>query len=120
MRLGGVGQVVEIDECLLVRRKANVGHLVREQWVFGGYDITTKSGFMVPVDTRDANTLLPVIQQYILPGTLIMSDLWAAYNTLQHMGYRNSYTNIINISIFSTNIIYNQDICIFKPDQYTS
>ena len=28
---------VEIDECLLVRRKYNVGHQVGEQWVYGGY-----------------------------------------------------------------------------------
>eukprot|EP00731_Ephydatia_muelleri_P008455 Em0004g793a len=63
--IGGPGQTVEIDECLLVRRKYNVGHQVREQWVFGGYDVATKVGFMVPVDRRDAATLLPVIQKYI-------------------------------------------------------
>ena len=76
--IGGPGQTVEIDECLLVRRKYNVGHQVREQWVFGGYDVATKVGFMVPVDRRDAATLLPIIQKYIAPGTTIISDLWAA------------------------------------------
>ena len=80
--IGGPGQTVEIDECLLVRRKYNVGHQVREQWVFGGYDVATKVGFMVPVDRRDAATLLPIIQKYIAPGTTIISDLWAAYNTV--------------------------------------
>ena len=63
--------MVEIDECLLVRRKNNAGHLVREQWVFGGYNIAMKVGFMVPVDRRDAATLLPIIQQYITPGTSV-------------------------------------------------
>ena len=33
--IGGPGHTVEIDECLLVRRKYNVGHQVSEQWVFG-------------------------------------------------------------------------------------
>ena len=85
--IGGPGQTVEIDECLLVRRKYNVGHQVREQWVFGGYDVATKVGFMVPVDRRDAATLLPIIQKYIAPGTTIISDLWAAYNTKGTLGY---------------------------------
>ena len=35
------------------------------QTVFGGYDVATKVGFMVPVDRRDAATLLPIIQKYI-------------------------------------------------------
>eukprot|EP00731_Ephydatia_muelleri_P000140 Em0001g140a len=86
--IGGPGQTVEIDECLLVRRKYNVGHQVREQWVFGGYDVATKVGFMVPVDRRDAATLLPIIQKYIAPGTTIISDLWAAYNTIGTLGYQ--------------------------------
>ena len=41
---------VEIDECLLVCRKYNVGRMVQEQWVFGGYDVQSIVGFMVPVD----------------------------------------------------------------------
>eukprot|EP00731_Ephydatia_muelleri_P009246 Em0004g1584a len=86
--IGGPGQTVEIDECLLVRRKYNDGHQVREQWVFGGYDVATKVGFMVPVDRRDAATLLPIIQKYIAPGTTIISDLWAAYNTIGTLGYQ--------------------------------
>ena len=47
--IGGLEHIVEIDESLLVRRKYNVGHLVREQWVFGGYDNTDKVGFLDPV-----------------------------------------------------------------------
>ena len=91
--IGGPGQTVEIDECLLVRRKYNVGHQVREQWVFGGYDVATKVGFMVPVDCRDAATLLPIIQKYIAPGPTIISDLWAAYNTIGTLGYQHLTVN---------------------------
>ena len=43
-----------------------------------------KVGFMDPVDRRDAATLLP---QHIV-STAIISDLWAAYNTLGTQGYQ--------------------------------
>ena len=32
--------------------------------------------FMVSVEDRTAATLIPIIKQYILPGTKIMSDCW--------------------------------------------
>lgn len=68
--IGGVGHTVEIDECMLVRRKYHRGHRVRHQWVFGAVDIDTTEGLMIPVDSRDAATLLPIIQRHILPGTI--------------------------------------------------
>ena len=38
--------MVEIDECLLVRWKYNVGHQVEQQWVFGGVHLDTNNVFM--------------------------------------------------------------------------
>lgn len=43
------------------------------------YDVIEKFGFLEFVDDRSANTLLPIIQNHVLPGTLIRSDQWAAY-----------------------------------------
>ena len=45
----------------------------------------TNNVFMVPVMNRTADTLLPVIQQFILPGTCIMSDMWHAYSGLMNL-----------------------------------
>jgi transposase-like protein len=94
-QIGGVGHTVAIDESVIARRKPGnaQGRPVREQWVFGGVDLTTKSFFIELVDRRDAATLLPVIQRNILPGTVIWSDEWAAYNRLPAAGYPHQTVN---------------------------
>ena len=92
-RIGGEGQVVEIDDSLFSRRKYNRGRLIPEQWVFGGYDPLTKKGFLVPVARRDAATLLPLIQQWVQPGTPVHSDMWQAYNQLAAIGYQHGTVN---------------------------
>ena len=49
--------------------------------MFGGIDCDTRECFAIPVECRDAATFLPIIRQFILPGTTILSDQWA-YNTI--------------------------------------
>ena len=94
--IGGPGHIVEIDESLFARRKYNRGRVVPEQWILGGYDQETRHGFLVPVDRRDAATLLPVIQQWILPNTTIWSDMWGAYNNIAQLGYQHGTVNHIH------------------------
>eukprot|EP00795_Rhopilema_esculentum_P006337 gene6337-11770_t len=40
-------------------------HLMREQWILGGYEAETRKGFLVPVPARDQATLLPIIKQWV-------------------------------------------------------
>ncbi|XP_065665553.1 uncharacterized protein LOC136086979 [Hydra vulgaris] len=63
VQLGGPGSLVEIDESLFSRRKYNRVH-------------------------HDAATLLPIIRQWIRPGTEIWSDMWAAYRGLAAQGFQ--------------------------------
>lgn len=91
--IGGAGVHVEIDESKFGRRKYNKGHRVDGQWVFGGYERGTGEIFMVPVDKRDRSTLLPIIKQWILPGSIIHSDFWKAYDCLNDEGYKHLKVN---------------------------
>lgn len=79
---GGEGIYVEIDESLFVSRKYNVGRLVGQQWVFGGDCRETRKSFIYAVPYRSATTLIPIISECILPGTIIIRDKWAAYHSI--------------------------------------
>ena len=48
---------------------------------------------MLTVPDRSTATLLPIIQQFVLPGTRILSDEWAAYFVLQTQGYDHGTVN---------------------------
>lgn len=93
VKLGGVGRTVEIDETLFVKRKGLHGRLVREQWVFGGYDPVLKEGFLCPVVDRTRETLLPLIKEHIILGTTIISDEARVYCNLQQEGYIHQTVN---------------------------
>ena len=69
------------------------GHHVEGQWVFGGLERGTGKLFMLPVESRGADILLPIIQNYILPGTTIISDFWKAYDCLQNEGFQHLKVN---------------------------
>ena len=40
---------------------------------------------MAMVERRDAQTLLPIMQQHLRSGTIVHSDEWAAYNQAQRL-----------------------------------
>lgn len=91
--IGGAGHVVEIDESKFGKRKYNRGRLRDGAWVFGGVDRETNEAFLEIVDERSADTLVPIIQRNILPGTTVHSDEWAAYRTLGAYGYQHLTVN---------------------------
>ena len=51
------------------------GERVEGQWLFGGVEKGDSSKcFLVPVENRKAETLLPLIQKHIMPRSTIVSD----------------------------------------------
>ena len=92
-KLGGPGHTVEIDEAKIGKRKYNRGRLVRDQWIFGGYERNSKKIFVVPVEDRTEVTLLACIKEWILPGTTIISDCWKSYDCLNNEGFQHLKVN---------------------------
>lgn len=91
--IGGEGIVVEIDEAKIGKRKYNRGRLITGKWIFGAFERDTGKAFIVPVDDRTRETLLNIIKKWILPGTTIMSDMWRAYDCLNHEGFTHLTVN---------------------------
>ena len=92
-KLGRNGKVVQIDESKFDKRKYHRGHHVEGQWVFGGIEQDSRKCFLVPVEKWDEQTLLPIIQKWIEPGTIIVSDCWKAYCKLETHGYEHQTIN---------------------------
>jgi transposase-like protein len=94
-KIGGDTSVVEIDETLIGHRKNNRGRLVEGTWVLGIIDVHTND-FRIevcPNNSRNAETLLPIIQNNVEVGTTIMSDCWPAYNELEAKGFNHLTVN---------------------------
>ena len=53
---------------------------------------------MQVVTSRDAVTLLPIIQAHVQTGTIIHSDQWAAYNGVQQLSNVHQH-EIVNHSL---------------------
>ena len=79
----GIPIVVEIDESLFFNRKYHRGSVRSNHWVFGGIERGMRKCFAVEVSDRKRDTLEDVIKKYILLGSCIMSDMWAAYAHIQ-------------------------------------
>ena len=87
--LGGPGKVVEVDEAKFGKRKFSRGSYREGMWVLGGVDRETGQCFLVPCpgNARGADVLLPIIQRWVLPGSIVYTDEWGAYNNLPQHGY---------------------------------
>lgn len=86
-KLGGPNIVVEIDESHIGRHQKGAWGPTVGRWVFGGYERGSKKLFIATVPDRSGSTLIEVIKRWILPGTTIVSDSWAAYNSLNKQGF---------------------------------
>ena len=83
-KIGGDGMIVELDECLAVKRKYHRGRILRNQvWIFGGVERgNAKRYFIEVVENRRRSTLLDVIRRRVNANSIIMTDLWKGYENM--------------------------------------
>lgn len=82
--IGGQDIEVEIDETKLGKRKYERGHRVDGVWVLVGVERTPeRKVFLVAVPDRTANTLTAVISSHVHPGSIILTDMWRGYSSLE-------------------------------------
>ena len=96
IRFGGPDTIVKIDESTWGNKRTyNRGRISRtNDWIFGLIQRDTgRSLALFIVNNRSAAELLPRIQNIVLPGTTIISDQWAAYNSLNTLGYMHLTVN---------------------------
>ena len=69
--------------------------MAEQQWFVGGIERGSNRLFIVPVEKRDAATLLPIIQKHIMSGTTVISDLWKSYFRIDELpeSYRHLTVN---------------------------
>ena len=95
IKLGGPNTIVEIDESKWGnKRKYNRGRMnMTNDWIFGLIQRDTGKVCLFIVRNRSAGELIPHTQNIVLPGTTIISDQWAAYNSLNTLGYMHLTVN---------------------------
>ncbi|XP_035220039.1 uncharacterized protein LOC118193106 [Stegodyphus dumicola] len=91
--LGGMNVIVEIDESKFGKRKYQRGRRVEGKWVFGGIERGSNKCFFKVVRDRSKDCLLSFIKEYILPGTIIISDCWKSYECLEDEGFKHLAVN---------------------------
>ena len=92
-KIGGPGLVVQIDDSLFLKRKNNRGRNLERSWYFGGYCQDQKNGFVVPVERRDSESLIPLIDMYVERGSIIHSGERSAFNCLSSYGWIHQTVN---------------------------
>lgn len=88
--IGGVGNIVEIDESCFGNVKWNEENTPKPLWIFGAVvqgshcrDLVLR----VIEGPRSTENLLNIIKTYIKEGSTIFSDRWKGYSTLSYQGY---------------------------------
>jgi transposase len=83
-----------VDESQFGKRKYNVGRIATTASFFGICDAEPNGRvYITKVDHRDTGTLILIIHALVQPGTIIMSDGWASYSTLDDEGYPHLVVN---------------------------
>lgn len=90
-RIGGNGAVVQVDETWLPSVKSSSSRMGSGAIIFGLYDQNGVQTRIVP--NRRSETLIPLIEALVEPGSTIVSDQHKGYDSLSERGFRHIRLN---------------------------
>ena len=62
--------------------------------MLGGVQLTPERNiFLKVVEDWSANTLIELIQRYVIPGSIIIKDGWRSYRSLNDFGYEHYWVD---------------------------
>jgi IS1 family transposase len=77
--IGGNGNIVQIDETVIAKRKHNRGRIIPQKWVVGAIDTVSKDIIIRHLDNRSRDELRNVICDAITESCTVTTDLWRGY-----------------------------------------
>ena len=87
VKLGGDGVIVQIDESLMRHKpKYHRGRAPQsELWVFGIADTSVQPAkvYIEQVSNRRSETLLQIVEDHVIEGSIIQSDQWPGYSRIR-------------------------------------
>lgn len=87
-KIGGPDKIIEIYETKLGKVKCYEGDDAEGSFVFGGFERGTGKIFMVIVKQHDSDNLIPIIEQWVEKGTIIIADFLKSSNCLTDPKYK--------------------------------
>jgi len=94
--IGGINEIVEIDECKIGRRKYHRGRVVEGCWILGMIHRRHSNNYRLEIcleNKRNKDILLSLIKKHVAPGTEIHTDCWKGYINLNDNGYIHKTVN---------------------------
>ncbi|CAG9858401.1 unnamed protein product [Phyllotreta striolata] len=74
--IGGPGAVVEIDETVYDKRRYNLERVTSDEWLVSGICRENRTWFLQRVEKPTAQGLRELIEKWVLPGSVIVTDAW--------------------------------------------
>lgn len=84
----------QIDETKIGKRKDNRGRRAKGMWILGITSEEERGRFILEViDTREIQSIIPIIQKHVAVGTTIKTDCLRTYDCLNDLGYKHIAIN---------------------------
>lgn len=88
--VGGEGCFVEVNEYRLLSKEES-----HDVWLLNGVDRETGQNFIIHVEDLDCEALWPILKNYILSGTTVVTSKAAEYRALEQSAGSESLTFVL-------------------------